>query len=426
MESINSKYNISEINIGHGSFSTVYLGNNKIFGFDVAIKKINKKKINSLQENFKNDIEIMKKLSHPHIVKTFDILEDPNYIFIALEYCKNGTLHSFLNKRPLKEEHVKKFGSQITSALKYLFELKILHRDLKPQNILLDYQNNIKLTDFDFAKIINDDNLFKTICGTPLYMAPEIIKYKKYNNKSDLWSLGIILYQMITGKHPYKAKTHFELVKKIESEHIVIPKKFDISKECFNLIHSLLQKEEKYRLDWEELFTHPWILSSNYFIDYSKNNLDINNNIFNNVDFIDNVKNVNTSNKLDLSDIENSFNELNFDDLFESNYSDSFKSKNNTFENTSNNNNKYKNIINDNYKSKPISIINNDYFDKNNSNKYSSMFNTPINRTPSLSDGFILVNTPNQNKHISKSKLGNTLFNYMDNSFNYLKSFFIK
>ena len=424
MESINSKYNISEINIGHGSFSNVYLGTNKIFGFDVAIKKINKQKINSLQKNFKNDIEIMKKLNHPHIVKTFDILEDPNYIFIALEYCKNGTLHSFLDKRPLKEQHVIQYFSQIISALKYLYNLKILHRDLKPQNILLDSNNSIKLTDFDFAKITNDDNLFKTICGTPLYMAPEIIKYKKYNNKSDLWSLGVILFQMITGKHPYKAKTHFELVKKIESDHIIIPKKFNISKECFNLIHSLLQKEEKYRLDWEELFTHPWILSSNYFIDYSKNNLI--NDVIKDVieDVIEDVKNINTCDKLNLSDIENSFNDLNFEDLFESNSGDSYNSNINTTKNFRNNSTN-KNIIIQN-KSKPISIINNYCFDKNDKNSHSNMFNTPINRTPNLSDGFILINTPVQNKHISKSKLGNTLFNYMDDSFNFLKSFFIK
>lgn len=408
MESINTSYTISDINIGRGSFSNVFLGSHKLSGFDVAIKKINTKKLKSMNKNFINEINLIKDLDHPHIINTHDIFNTQNHLYIVLEYCKNGTLHSFLDTRPLKEVHVNKFFSQIISALKYLYDKKILHRDLKPQNILLDNNNNIKLTDFDFAKFFNDDELLKTICGTPLYMAPEIIKYKEYNNKSDIWSLGIILYQMITGKHPYKAKTHYELVKKIESEHIIIPSKFDISQECYNIIHILLQKNPADRINWIDLFNHPWI-----------NMTIINTNNYK-------IKSINTESSIeidnDLSDVEKSFKELEFDDLFE------YSNLNNDYQDLIDNDdiNPTKNIICNSsnevhIKTKPITIIQKSYFPKNN-----DMFNTPINKTPNLSDGFILINTPVQNKNIiSKSKLGNTLFDYMDNSYNYFKSFFI-
>jgi serine/threonine protein kinase len=418
MEIFNNTYSISNTHIGQGSFSNVFIGLHKILCFNVAIKKINLSKIKSIEKNFIDEIKFIKDLYHPNIIKTYDYANDDSFIYIALEYCENGTLHTFLNKRPLKEVHCKLYFSQIISALKYLYNKNILHRDLKPQNILLDKYNNIKLTDFDFAKFANNDTLLKTICGTPLYMAPEIIKHRQYNNKSDIWSLGIILFQMITGKHPYKAKTHYELINKIDTTHVVIPNKLDISDDCYNLIMNLIQKNSKIRLNWIELFSHKW--------------LDLN--IVNNSNVIPKVQvyELPLVTNERLSDVENSINDLDFNDLFD-NYDNNIKDINNfkdinTFESNDNyiknnlNNNFFDSINNKPSKSKPININNKKYLSNYNDN---DMFNTPINKTPSLSDGFILVNTPKINKNlISKSNLGHSLFDYMNNASNFLKSFF--
>ena len=409
MESFNKLYTISINNIGHGSFSNVFLGTHNFFGYNVAIKKINITKIKSIEKKFLSEIKLIKELDHPHIIKTYDYCTDDNFLYISLEYCENGTLHKFLDKRPLKEIHCKLYFSQIISAIKYLNNKHILHRDLKPQNILLDKFNNIKLADFDFAKFADNNTLLKTICGTPLYMAPEIIKYKQYNNKSDIWSLGIILYQMITGKHPYKAKTHYDLINKIDTTHVVIPNKFDISDNCYNLIMTLLQKNPSIRLNWNELFIHSWLDVDIVNLLYSNNQQKINTN--------EHDKPLVTNEKL--SDVEESFNDLDFNDLFD----------------TSNDNPKYIDTLNNNnidinyfdtyspnnlLKTKPINIINKEYLSNN-----DDLFNTPINKTPSLSDGFILVNTPKFNKKlISRSNLGHSLFDYMNNTSNYLKSFF--
>ena len=107
---------------------------------------------------------------------------------------------------------------ELISGLKYLYELNICHRDLKPQNILLDENYTIKISDFGLARLNNENNLMDTICGSPIYMAPEIMKYNKYDNKADIWSLGIIFYELLTGRTPFKVKNHQELPTKLSNE----------------------------------------------------------------------------------------------------------------------------------------------------------------------------------------------------------------
>ena len=430
MECININYNITDINIGHGSFSTVYLGIHNKKGIKVAIKKINLNKIKNMRANFINEINMIKKLNHPNIITTYDVINNNDtFLYIVLEYCPNGTLHDFLQNRPLKEKHAKNFFTQIADAIKYLLDNNIIHRDLKPQNILLDKDNKIKLTDFDFAKIIKVDSLVETICGTPLYMAPEIIKFKKYTIKSDLWSLGIILFQMLTGKHPYKAKTHYELVKKIESEHIIIPSKFNLSKSCYNLIHLLLQKDQNKRINWDEFFNHPWININTSYIKYNIN--DVDNYIkHNNIKNIKNIKNINYESDNSITELEQSIGDMNFEDLF-----DSFSTKIISNKDDLNDNLKYPPIKNidtvnlhkDIIKSKPIKIKYNNLKIDNNYFSPRELFNTPLDNTPVLNNGFVIIKTPPSNSRhsISKLNLGSSLFNYMNDSINYVKSFFI-
>ncbi len=253
-------YKYCPIPVGQGSFSLVYKGVHINTGKSVAIKKINLTK-NITDNHIKSEIEIMKKLKHKNIVQLYeDLYDEYNNVYLIMEYCNAGNLSSFLNKKPLKEKYVKNFMSQIAGATRYLLSNNIIHRDIKPQNIMMIDKNNIKLTDFGFAKIFSseEDKMAQTICGSPIYMAPEIIKCNHYGVGTDLWSIGIILYEMVVGKPPYRARTHLELIHKIDTEPIYVPMGLFISEDCRKLIFKLLQRNPDKRISWNEFFNHIW------------------------------------------------------------------------------------------------------------------------------------------------------------------------
>ena len=272
-----TKYYHNFEKIGKGSFSTVYKGYNRETLEIVAIKQIdidsnNKKLVNRLNI----EIEIMKKLNHKNIIKLIDVYNDSDgCVYIIMEYCSNNNLTKFIKNRAMKEKHVLRIMKQIFAGLKYLISNNIAHRDLKPQNILLDENLNVKISDFGFAKIFKENNLTQSLCGSPLYMAPEIMKYKKYTIKADLWSLGIILFELLVGNPPYIAKTHIELMKKIDCDPIIIPSYCNISLEVQDLIYNLLQKNADNRISWDELFEHPWISRHNLINNTPINNLNL-------------------------------------------------------------------------------------------------------------------------------------------------------
>lgn len=249
--------------IGKGAYSTVYKAYHNDLSKIFAVKEINisihKKNI----ERFREEIFLMNKFDHQNILKLYETIEDDNYIYLILEYCENGDLKNFLNKRPMKEKNVRRFMKQIVSGLQYLNNKNVYHRDLKPQNILLTKDYTIKISDFGLAKTCESDTLLDTICGSPMYMAPEIMKYKKYDTKADLWSLGVIFYQMLTGKTPYTARSHSELMNNIENQEIVFPKCIRVTKEGLDLLLKLLQKKSDERMTWEELFKHTWLNDEN-------------------------------------------------------------------------------------------------------------------------------------------------------------------
>ena len=182
-------YEIFRKRIGKGAFSTVYKGYNKITKELVAVKEISLDTLNKYEKSIKRETEIMKKLNHPYIIKLYDTIIDDSTenVYLVMEYFEKGDLAKYLNKRPLKEKYALKYLKQISEAMKYLLDSNILHRDLKPNNILMTNGGNITITDFGFARYFDNELLLQTICGSPLYMAPEIIKNKKYDYKSDLW-----------------------------------------------------------------------------------------------------------------------------------------------------------------------------------------------------------------------------------------------
>ena len=252
-------YIIDRKRIGKGSFSTIYKGKNTKNNNIYAIKEIIIDK-NKNKNIIKREFNVLKKLNHPNIIKLHDVIIDTSFqnIYFIMDYHELGDLTKFLNKRPLKEKYCKKYLRQLSYALKYLLENNILHRDLKPQNILMSVSHNIIVTDFGFARTIQDNMLITTLCGSPMYMAPEIFNRQTYNTKSDLWSVGIIMYEMIYGHTPYKVSNFIELVKKINNEKIKYDTSINITINCLNLLNQLIEIDVNKRIEWEDFFNHRW------------------------------------------------------------------------------------------------------------------------------------------------------------------------
>tara|TARA_B110000914_G_scaffold225104_1_gene244858 strand:+ start:442 stop:1764 length:1323 start_codon:yes stop_codon:yes gene_type:complete len=254
-------YRICEKRIGKGSFSTIHKcfdSNNNVF----ALKKID---IDRLKDKnvVKNEFNIMRKLSHINIIKVFDLIVDEkqNNVYIFLEYFEYGDLGKYLSGNTLEEKHVNNFSIQIKNGLQYLYKQNIIHRDIKPQNILVSNDKILKIIDFGLSKSITiNEEMMDTICGSPLYMAPEIIKTKNYTIKSDIWSFGVIIYEMIYGYTPFRATNIYTLINLIDKYEIKFPKG-KISFKCIDLLKKMLVKEPNNRIDWDNLFVHDWFIN---------------------------------------------------------------------------------------------------------------------------------------------------------------------
>lgn len=259
--------------LGSGSYSTVYSGvcsdpNSPMHGIRVAIKIIDigglTLKAKSILKNEIYVMELIKNNPHPNIVECYDVIQSSIELFIIMEFCSSGDLRSIL-KKPIKEKFAQFYFCQLVNGLKYLDKHKIIHRDIKPKNILLTNERKfLKIADFGFAKNFSSCDLHETICGSPLYMAPELFNETNYNNQSDLWSIGMILYEMLYGSNPYEeSETINQLQNMINTKIIDIPPKntlnVTVSNDCLILIRRLLEKDVKKRLTWIGFFDYPWV-----------------------------------------------------------------------------------------------------------------------------------------------------------------------
>ena len=255
-------YILTNYKIGRGAFSTIYLGEDKTTKKNIAIKKLDVENIYKLKKTTKREIELHKKIKHRNIINLYDVIYDKNfhYIYLVLEYCKIGDFSTFQNKRPIQETYIQKYMNDLANGLKYLNDMKIIHRDLKPQNLLISDCGDLKIGDFGFAKEFDEMNLKNTYCGSPLYMAPEILHYKKYDIKSDLWSVGVIIFEMITGNPPYHVKNFYQLMKMIDKDIILQqPYNTTISLKLQVLLSKLLIKNPVFRMGWNEFFNNDWL-----------------------------------------------------------------------------------------------------------------------------------------------------------------------
>ncbi|PON59921.1 Serine/threonine protein kinase [Parasponia andersonii] len=253
--------------IGSGSFSVVWHARHRVHGTEVAIKEIVTSRLNKkLQESLMSEIFILKKINHPNIIRLHDIIEVPGKIHLVLEYCKGGDLSMYIQCHGrVPEATAKHFMQQLAAGLQILRDNNLIHRDLKPQNLLLsthDDSSVLKIADFGFARSLQPRGLAETLCGSPLYMAPEIMQLQKYDAKADLWSVGAILFQLVTGKTPFTGNNQIQLLQNIvKSIDLNFPPDSNdfLSSECKDLCHKLLRRNPVERLTFEEFFNHQFL-----------------------------------------------------------------------------------------------------------------------------------------------------------------------
>ena len=267
------KYKILK-RLGDGSYGTVYSVVNNQTGIYAAMKKIEKLKENEIDDlEIKNEINILKKLDHPNIVKIYEFYDTLTDFYIVTEYCKKGELYGYI-KNYYSENQLAVLFYQVFSGLSYLHEKHILHRDLKLENIMISEIEEdintkekyfwIKIIDFGTAKIFKKNKNEKAVVGSSYYIAPEVLK-QKYNEKCDTWSVGVILYMLICGRAPFDGKNDDEIIESIKigeynNKH---PKLLSRSKEVQDLVSCLLERKINKRLSAFDALNHPFFTKFN-------------------------------------------------------------------------------------------------------------------------------------------------------------------
>ncbi|XP_037672780.1 serine/threonine-protein kinase ULK1 isoform X2 [Choloepus didactylus] len=260
--------------IGHGAFAVVFKGRHREkHDLEVAVKCINKKNLAKSQTLLGKEIKILKELKHENVVALYDFQEMANSVYLVMEYCNGGDLADYLHTmRTLSEDTIRLFLRQMAGAMRLLHSRGIIHRDLKPQNILLTSPGGrraspntirVKIADFGFARYLQSNTMAATLCGSPMYMAPEVIMSQHYDGKADLWSIGTIVYQCLTGKAPFQASSPQDLRLYYEKNKMLVPTiPRETSAPLRQLLLSLLQRNPKDRMDFDEFFHHPFLDAS--------------------------------------------------------------------------------------------------------------------------------------------------------------------
>ncbi|XP_060722505.1 MAP/microtubule affinity-regulating kinase 3 isoform X6 [Tachysurus vachellii] len=246
--------------IGKGNFAKVKLARHILTGREVAIKIIDKTQLNptSLQKLFR-EVRIMKILNHPNIVKLFEVIETEKTLYLVMEYASGGEVFDYLVAHGrMKEKEARAKFRQIVSAVQYCHQKHIVHRDLKAENLLLDADMNIKIADFGFSNEFTLGNKLDTFCGSPPYAAPELFQGKKYDGPEvDVWSLGVILYTLVSGSLPFDGQNLKELRERVLRGKYRIP--FYMSTDCENLLKRFLVLNPIKRGTLEQIMKDRWI-----------------------------------------------------------------------------------------------------------------------------------------------------------------------
>jgi 5'-AMP-activated protein kinase catalytic alpha subunit len=246
--------------LGVGSFGKVKLAQHELTGHRVAVKILNRKKIQSLDmdDKVRREIKTLKLFSHPHITRLYEVIDTPTDIFVIIEYVSEGELFDFIvEKGRLSEGDARRFFQQIISGVDYCHRHMVVHRDLKPENLLLDSDFNLKIADFGLSNMMKDGYFLKTSCGSPNYAAPEVLSGKLYAGPEvDVWSCGVILYALLCGSLPFDDESIPNLFKKIKGGIYSLPG--HISDGVRDLIPRMLVVDPCKRITIAEIRQHQW------------------------------------------------------------------------------------------------------------------------------------------------------------------------
>ena len=253
-------------NLGTGGYGKVNLYRHKITGAEYAIKLIDKTKFeNKLQkELFAREVDMMYKIRHPNIVRLYTHFEDESNCYIALEYIKKGNLYSYTQSMPnkvLDAATTAHFVVDLISSLYYLHNMNppIIHRDIKPENLLVGNNGQLKLTDFGGSNYLESGNVRYTTCGTQIYHSPEMLLKKGYDTRVDIWAIGILIFELMVGRPPFKSDAQHSMEDNIVHLRINWPNTMNLLAK--NLISKLLKLEPDQRLTLKEILEHQFILN---------------------------------------------------------------------------------------------------------------------------------------------------------------------
>ena len=261
--------------IGEGSFGKVFKGRKKFSGQIVALKFIQKRgKTEKDLANLRQEIEILRGLKHENIIMLLDSFETQHEFCVVTELAQGELFEILEDDKSLPEAEVRRIAQQLVQSLYYLHSNRIIHRDMKPQNILISANGIIKLCDFGFARAMSSNTIVLTsIKGTPLYMAPELVQELPYNHTADLWSLGVILYELFVGTPPFYTNSIYALINLIVKDPVKYPE--NMSPDFKDFLKGLLNKNPEQRLGWPNLLTHPFVRESEDDIARRRSKLDI-------------------------------------------------------------------------------------------------------------------------------------------------------
>jgi len=255
--------------IGTGKFSVVYRATSKADkNQEYAVKEIEKKLLKQEEKEFLlSETSVMKVLDHPNMIKLIDTIETKTNIYIITEIVKDGDMFDYITSREFLEEYDASWiMKQLLISIFYLHSIGIIHRDIKPENILITLGQNhevkeLKIIDFGFAKLVNEGSKVSETCGTPNYVAPEVLRGCGYEKSADIFSLGVIMYLMIRGLLPFDAYEVDTILRNtlqgdipMEDEHWQ-----NVSPEAKDLLTKFLHKDPAQRIEVAEALKHPWI-----------------------------------------------------------------------------------------------------------------------------------------------------------------------
>ncbi|GAM29199.1 hypothetical protein SAMD00019534_123750 [Acytostelium subglobosum LB1] len=268
-EQVDKIYELKQ-ELGRGAFSIVYLAVHRQTQQNYAVKVINKSDLGKdYEKNLKMEVDILTRVNHPNIISLKELFDTPNKLYLVMELVTGGELFDkIVEKGSYTEADAIQLVRKIVSAVEYLHNINIVHRDLKPENLLLKTSGNdleVAIADFGLSKIIGQQTMMQTACGTPSYVAPEVLNATGYDKEVDMWSIGVITYILLCGFPPFYGDTIPEIFEYIMEGNFDYPAEYwgHITPAAKDFINHLLVVDVNSRLTAKDALTHPWLNSTN-------------------------------------------------------------------------------------------------------------------------------------------------------------------